>query len=289
MLSLPLLSLASSQAVWNTGDGAKYAGEKIRSNETITSTIVADGVVDLSTGVFEYDEDDEVDRERGVFQCCIKLETVRLPGSLRNIGDYTFAKCLALVHVDIPSGVNEIGEGAFCGCSSLKTATIPQGVVHLPDHIFCNCKSLKSVKLPSSLKTIGEYAFNSCSALTTINDDALEGVTEIGEWAFAQCKSLTTFKLPPLLKTIEKFTFFECESLSKVELPPSLETIKKHAFSGCSHPDLIIDLPETVTTTTPITTMLSTTTEVSKGPAFCRLWGVNFVFLWPKTLSRSKT
>lgn len=246
LLSLPLLSLLSSQAVWNTGDGAKYAGEwddeadECVPNETITSAIVADGVVDLSTG------DHNVFGEKGVFQYCTKLETVRLPESLRKIGHRVFYKCRALMHVDIPSGVNEFGEYAFAK-SSLETVTIPEGIVNLTEFIFWECESLKSVKLPSSLKTIGEWAFYACYALTTINDDALEGVTDIGETAFQLCKSLTTFKLPPLLKTIKNCTFNGCKSLSKVELPPSLERIGYNAFGGCSHPDLIIDLPETVT------------------------------------------
>ena len=197
--------------------------------------------MDLSTG--EEGDDDG----RGVFQYCTKLETVRLPESLRKIGDYIFYDCKALVHVNIPSGVNEIGIQAFYVCSSLETVTIPEGIVNLPDGIFTFCESLKSVKLPSSLKTIGNSVFCECSSLTTINDDALKGVTYMGEYAFYQCTSLTTFKLPPLLKTIEESTFWGCESLSKVVLPPSLEMIGKGAFYGCSHPKLTIDLPETVT------------------------------------------
>ena len=80
-LSRPLLSLASSQAVWNTGDGAKYAGEfdheadECIPNETITSAIVEDGVVDLSTGE-HYELLYSSGEEKGVFQFCTKLETV---------------------------------------------------------------------------------------------------------------------------------------------------------------------------------------------------------------------
>ena len=180
------------QTVWSTGDATKFAGEwdgiKWRANVSITSAIVADGVVDLSTG-----EDNEDGDEKGVFQWCTKLETVRLPESLRKIGEKAFVYCERLVHVNIPSGVNEIDEGAFA-FSSLETVTIPEGVVNLSDGIFYKCKSLKSAKLPSSLKTIGDSAFDSCSALTTINNDALEGVTEIGSYAFSQCKSLTILK-----------------------------------------------------------------------------------------------
>ena len=291
LLSLPLLALASSQAVWNTGDGAKFAGgwddetEDYVHNETITSAIVADGVVDLSMG-----EDDDNGDEKGVFQLCTKLKTVRLPESLRKIGFCAFNECKALVHVDIPSGVNEIGEGAFGGssletvtipegvldlprcmfyhcqslksvklptslktigehvfsnCSALATATIPEGIVDLPKYIFNECKSLKSVKLPFSLKTIGRYAFYKNSSLTTINFDALKGVTEIGDHAFSHSLSLTVFELPPLLEIIEKATFSGCKSLVKVDLSPSLKVIRAYAMSDC-HNDLHIDLPETV-------------------------------------------
>ena len=246
LLSLPLLALVSSQAVWNTGDGAKYAGgaydeeeDDIIPNDTITSAIVADGIVDLSTG-----EDDEDGDEIGVFQYCTKLETVRLPESLRKIGERAFYHCYALVHVDIPSGVNEIGECAFSHCSSLKTVTIPEGVVDLPSNIFWLCQSLKSVKLPSSLKTIGVEAFYGCPALTTINDDALEGVTEIGSAAFSNCKSLASLKLPPSLKTIEYSTFRECLALRKITIPPRLEVIERLAFLSCT--ELCVDLPESI-------------------------------------------
>ena len=200
LLSLPLLALASSQAVWNTGDGTKYAGDEwddeVIPNETITSAIVADGVVDLSTGEhYSYGD------EKGVFEYCTKLETVSLPESLRKIGGIAFYGCKALVHVDIPSGVNEIGEGAFA-YSSLETVTIPEGVVDLPDGIFFQCESLKSAKLSSSLKTIGMSAFQYCSALMTIKPDALEGLTEIGEKAFHGC-SITSAP-PPIMNAVSE-------------------------------------------------------------------------------------
>ena len=236
LLSLPLLSLVSSQAVWSAGDGTKWLCD-----EAITSAIVADDVADLSTG-----EENEGGEEKGVFQHCSRLEAVRLPESLIKIGNYAFNCCDALLHVDfIPSGVNELGKGAFSWCKSLETVTIPEGIVDLPNFTFYCCTSLMSVKLPSSLKTIGRYVFQSNLRLATINDDALEGVTEIGHHAFFKCSSLKSFKLPPLLKTLEAHAFHGCESLSKVELPSSLESMKEYAVTGCA-PNLCIDLPETI-------------------------------------------
>ena len=207
--------------------------------KAITSVIVSDGVEDLS-GKFVFNQ------QVGAFAYCGYLETVRLPASLRKIGEAAFLSCEALVRIDLPLGLIEIGRGAFCYCDKLQTLAIPEGVVDLPRGMCHGCKSLESVSFPSSLKTIGRNAFSVCSSLATINDNALEGVIEIGKQAFYGCSSLTAFDLPPLLKSIEMGTFSECASLSKVELPPSLETIMEAAFSGC-HPTLIIDLPETVT------------------------------------------
>ena len=227
------------RAVWNTGDGTKFAGEWNGENETITSAIVADGVVDLSTG--EWEEIYEKVFEKGAFQFCSRLETVRLPESLRKIGDYAFSDCKALVHVDIPSGVNEIGGRAFQG-SSLETVTIPEGIVDLPECIFAGCESLESVKLPSSLNTIGSCAFCACKKLASINSDDIANVIEIGTGAFRQCSSLSSFKIPPNVVFIENCTFFQCERLERIELPQRLRDIHgQKALREC-HRNLVLVL-----------------------------------------------
>ena len=136
------------------GDGAKYAGSiPDYLNVTVTSAVVSEGVVDLSTG--EQDEDGD---EIGVFQCCQNCATVTLCQSLRKIGECAFWQCRSLVRVDIPPGVDEIGKRAFLHCHSLQDVTIPEGIVNLPDGVFYGCAALKSIALPSSLRTIGDNA-----------------------------------------------------------------------------------------------------------------------------------
>ena len=165
--------LASSyQAVWSGGDGPDAA--KWCDNASVTSAVVSDGIVNMEI-CFMLD--------CGVFVGCYNLRAVRLPESLRKIGESAFQGCSALVHVDIPSGVNEFGEGAFHSCSSLETVTIPEGVVHLPDSIFNECESLKSVKLPTSLEVIGWDAFNFCRSLATVNFHDLKGLKTIFGYA----------------------------------------------------------------------------------------------------------
>ena len=227
------------EAVWGSGDGEKYC-----ESGAITSAVVSDGVVNLSTVEGASDG-----HEVGVFQNCSKLSTVRLPESLRRIGHRAFYNCKALVHLDIPSGVNEIGVQAFYGCESLETMLIPEGVVHLPRSIFKGCLSLKCVRLPPSLRTIGSHAFEGCYSLMSLNESTsanlLTGVTQIGERAFYGCASLSSIKLPNGVTVIRESTFEDCVSLSRVELPPALKTVRAYAFHD-THPRLSIELPETV-------------------------------------------
>ena len=231
------LHLCETEAVWDDGNSTKWYG-----NQHITSASVSDDVTDLSTG--EWDDDGD---ETGVFQYCTKLKTVRLPKSLRKIGNYAFAGCEILMQVDIPSSSIVLGERSFARCHSLCDVTIPQGVCNLPEGLLSQCSSLKSVKMPSSLKTVGDYAFYKCSSLTTVNFDSLKGVFEIGKYAFSCCSSLKIFEVPPLLKTIKKGAFEECQFLTKVKLPPLLETIEERAFFATDRrPPLCIDLPEAV-------------------------------------------
>ena len=197
MFLAQLLS-SSYEGVWSgAGDGAKFFEDK-----SLTAAVVSDGVVDLQSG-----ESDEFNgQDLGVFAYCTKLEAVKLPESLRRIGQNAFSNCEALVHVDIPSGLTEICDRAFFGCKSIETVIVPDGIVDLPNYTFMSCESLKSVHLPSSIKTIGASAFSRCSSLTAINSGALEGVARIGMNAFYCCSSLTTLKLPPTLKS--EFCFF---------------------------------------------------------------------------------
>ena len=84
------------------------------------------------------------------------LKSVKLPKTLKRIGDYAFIKCEGLKSIDIPSGVESIGEKAF-----YETG-------------------IKKVTLPSSVKEIGSYAFYSSDISTTLKIQNKEGVVKFG-------------------------------------------------------------------------------------------------------------
>ena len=231
------------QVTWEDEDADLFFNDK-----TIESAEVADGAVDLRTGV----------ESSGVFASCSNLEVVKLPESLRIIGCCSFSYCASLMEVSVPSGVIELGERAFFACESLEKVTLPQGIHHLPKELFCCCKSLRSINLPTGLKMIGDIAFSSCRSLSSVNFDELQDLeyigggafrgcsslaevnlseliklTEIGQQAFFECSSLVDFAFPPKVTVVKRYTFRGCSSLANVRLPTSLQTIGMAPFSNC--------------------------------------------------------
>lgn len=100
-----------------------------------------------------------------------------------------FAYLDSLTGVKIPSTVRMIGEGAFYGCDSLNKVELSEGLEEIGRSAFEKCSYLKKINLPESLLTIGEDAFNGCTRLSGLKIPS--GCTAIGDDAFLGCESLT--------------------------------------------------------------------------------------------------
>ena len=171
------------------------------------------------------------------------LLEVKLPATLKTIGEYAFYRCYGLTSMDIPEGVTSIGYGAFYDCFSLKevcfpatlttieryafyqnrsltSIELPDGITLLNESVFQECTKLKHVKFPGNLKKINKYAFYSCSALSAI--ELPEGLTYIGYYAFCNCTSLKEISFPTTLTTLDYESFNKCYALTEITLPASL-------------------------------------------------------------------
>ena len=84
------------------------------------------------------------------------------------IEDGAFAYSLSMQSVTIPESVIEIGNFAFNGCESLSQVVVPKQVKQISNGTFANCSSLKTLKLANKVTSIGDFAFYNCAALTTI-------------------------------------------------------------------------------------------------------------------------
>ena len=169
-------------------------------------------------------------------------------------GDYDGKK--ALTSVRIPPSIKSIGERAFRGCNiiSLDLSNCTSLEI-IGIQAFKENKQLTEIKLPESISEIGGAAFNGC-ALTSLdlsnctnlktvtgfgsNSNLSEiklpaSVTEIIGEAFLGCglKSLDLSNCTNL-KAIGSYAFTENLQLSRIKLPESITEIGAEAFLGCA-------------------------------------------------------
>ena len=134
-----------------------------------------------------------------------KLESVKLPSSLLEIGERAFEECINLKTIEIPNSVTTIGEFAFHNCSNLISATLPQGLRMIGRGMFDQCYKLSSITIPNSVTEIQDYAFRWCRSLENVHWG--EGIVAIGAEAFYDCEKLKSINIPSTVKRIEKTAF----------------------------------------------------------------------------------
>jgi hypothetical protein len=128
--------------------------------------------------------------EESFFECS-SLTNAALPGSLTNIGDYSFSSC-PLAQVQIPSNLNTIGAFAFASCAETNLI-IPANVISISNGAFDESSGLVSVTILGSGIEIGPDAFFGCESLVSL---FVAGDAPIlGPSAFAYDTSATAFYL----------------------------------------------------------------------------------------------
>ena len=167
----------------------------------------------------------------GAFSFAEGLTSVKLPSSLKTIGNSAFEGCLAIESISIPDSVTSIGTNAFASCAELKDVTIGKGIDKISNGMFEGCSSLVDVVLPENIKTIGDYAFSCCDSIETIV--LYPNITSIGSYAFYDCDSFKKIALPETVTAIAEGTFAECELLESVSLQKTVTKIDALAFDGC--------------------------------------------------------
>lgn len=94
---------------------------------------------------------------------------VKVPGSVKCISG-AFAGNTTVKNVKLPKSVKRIGDMAFKGCESLETVTIPDGLESVGKDAFYGCTNLKWVILKDKVTAIGDDAFAYCGAAIYVNE-----------------------------------------------------------------------------------------------------------------------
>ena len=128
-------------------------------------------------------------------ECSSEVSEVIIPEGVTEIADNCFEHCTALESVKLPSTLKKIGNRVFADCRLLESIVIPEEVVEIGTEAFRECNKLKAVVLPSTLKTIGDAAFGWCYALETIV--LPEGLEKIGKDAFFNDNNITGYFVIP--------------------------------------------------------------------------------------------
>ena len=194
----------------------------------------------------------------------IKMRTLSLGNSVKEIGTEAFSRCTNLRNVYL-NGMRTIQKGAFFGCSNLKELKIPQSVQYLEKYafmenkgirqisyepgnrstvlssdLFRECNRLRQIILPRHLAEIRGGAFYRCKELDGIIFP--DSVKRIGKEAFYG-NGVTSLDLPEGLLEIEDSAFFKCNQLEYVCLPRSVKILGKWVFHGCNRLK-ILEIPE---------------------------------------------
>ena len=120
--------------------------------------------------------------KHGAFYGCQSLQSIWLPPTLKQIGEYAFSNCIALTSINIPNSVESLGSHAFDDCRALQHISIPGSVQTISQAAFYDCYNLSEVILHEGLKTIDREAFFCCTSLHELEFPA--SLTTIGYYRY---------------------------------------------------------------------------------------------------------
>lgn len=169
------------------------------------------------------------------FYGCSALQTFDLNG-ITTIGSSVFSNCRSLSYINL-TGVQSIGNSAFSGCSKLNNIDLST-VSYIGSSAFSNCTSLEAIDLTSAVsigrmfeESYGSDSFENCTSLKEVTFG--NNLHYLGSYSFRNT-AIENIALPDSLTSIAYGVFENCENLLSVEIPSSITTINSEAFHGCS-------------------------------------------------------
>lgn len=187
------------------------------------------------------------------FTDCKDLQTVKLGEGISYVSDEMFYNCTALKYVSLPNSLQNIGILAFGACTSLKSLHLPKALESLGNCAFLGCESLSNIELPESLHAIGPLCFYGCKELSTIKvNPANPYFSTDGKAIFNKDKTvlyttipLTSYNVPSTVRELKHHAFSNQKDMTSITLPEGLVNIGSNAFEFCSKLEHLV-IPSTV-------------------------------------------
>ena len=169
-----------------------------------------------------------------------QLQTATLHEGLLFLQQAAFEHCTQLGDVRLPNSLRVLGDWTFHDNKQRKSYTQPPLISVVPAYICFGCENLTSVTLHDGVTAIGGSAFRSCTSLTHIN--LPEGLREISDWAF-ESVPLTKVTIPLTVKVIAERAF-NAGNYERIVLPEGVEEVGARAFY--SEKLRYVDFPSTI-------------------------------------------
>ena len=163
-------------------------------------------------------------------EACLKLESVSLGNSVKNIGEQAFYWCLKLGSIAIPKTVLQIGDNVFGRCDNLASISVEEGNPNYDSRGGCNAlintstnelmRGTISTVIPNGITAIGEHAF---SLLTLNGINIPNSVSQIKRNAFYGVRGITEITIPNSVSEIG-------ESALKTDGLVTINSLIEHPF-----------------------------------------------------------
>ena len=170
------------------------------------------------------------------------INSVSLPASITNLGEYIFEECSNLTSISVDEGNSNYSsaDGVLfnkdktiifkCPEGKFGTYTIPDNVTEIASRAFY-LSNLTSISMSNSVTLIGEQSFAFCYNL---NDMTLSNnLVEIKPSAFYECSALTAITLPNSVAIIGDRAF-EHNGFTSVTIPANVTTLGDNVFHACN-------------------------------------------------------
>jgi len=186
-----------------SGNGSMGTGVNSPWGKNITSAVIEEGVTDIASSAF-YDNN--------------LLKTVKLPSTIKKIGNSAFDRCFSLQSINLPEGLVSIGSQVFIDCDHVTEFVIPKTVTDIGVAFATDCSNLQKITVdPDNTK------FKSVDGVIFSKDMTKLVCYPAGNYR-------TSYVVPDTVKEIGFAAFRQAFWLENVSLPNSIEKIGANAF-----------------------------------------------------------
>ena len=179
------------------------------------------------------------------------ITSIKIPDTVKVIGNYAFTMCSGLKSVTLPDSVESIGIRAFELCSSLSEVNFPDHLIKMNSMVFDSTPWIKAqrqkdplvivngalidgqnakgdIVIPSTVKYVASGTFERNDNITSVVFPST--VTELNDNTFFYCSNLTSADVR-YVTSIDSMAFAYCNKLTDLKVSKMLTAIDSYAFT----------------------------------------------------------